>query len=261
MRAVAPAPPPPYCWLPSSPWRSGQPSPRLRSRCPSIRARRRQARTCRTWAAPPSRCCRTATSTPRGHGGARAARSERAARGPGGRSNTSSRSASGSPRRAPTGARVFHYFVVKDTEINSFAVSGGWVFIFTGLILAAGPNRSWRPSWRTRPRTSPSTTSHAQCCAESQQSLATAAAMVGGDPAGRDRRRPRRQRHQGGIVAAQGLAAAGSRSTSRARTRRRPIASASAISPARASIPTPWRASSRPWAAARGWWRPTSRRC
>jgi predicted Zn-dependent protease len=34
------------------------------------------------------------------------------------------------------GGQDFHYFVVKDTTINAFAVSGGYVFINAGLILA-----------------------------------------------------------------------------------------------------------------------------
>ncbi len=34
------------------------------------------------------------------------------------------------------GGGYFHYIVLKSNEINSFAVTGGWVFIFTGLIAA-----------------------------------------------------------------------------------------------------------------------------
>ena len=34
------------------------------------------------------------------------------------------------------GAQDFHYFVVRDTSINAFAVTGGYVFINAGLILA-----------------------------------------------------------------------------------------------------------------------------
>jgi len=34
------------------------------------------------------------------------------------------------------GGGYFHYVVAKSDEINSFAVTGGWVFIFTGLITA-----------------------------------------------------------------------------------------------------------------------------
>jgi beta-barrel assembly-enhancing protease len=34
------------------------------------------------------------------------------------------------------GGGYFHYVVAKSEEINSFAVTGGWVFIFTGLITA-----------------------------------------------------------------------------------------------------------------------------
>jgi predicted Zn-dependent protease len=32
------------------------------------------------------------------------------------------------------GGGYFHYIVMKSNEVNSFAVTGGWVFIFTGLI-------------------------------------------------------------------------------------------------------------------------------
>src|SRR5271170_2444279 len=34
------------------------------------------------------------------------------------------------------GGEYFHYFVIKDTTINAFAVSGGYVFINGGLVLA-----------------------------------------------------------------------------------------------------------------------------
>lgn len=34
------------------------------------------------------------------------------------------------------GGAYFHYIVLRSNEINSFAVTGGWVFIFTGLIAA-----------------------------------------------------------------------------------------------------------------------------
>ena len=34
------------------------------------------------------------------------------------------------------GGQYFHYFVIKDTSINAFAVTGGYVFINGGLILA-----------------------------------------------------------------------------------------------------------------------------
>jgi len=34
------------------------------------------------------------------------------------------------------GGEYFHYFVIKDTTINAFAVSGGFVFINGGLVLA-----------------------------------------------------------------------------------------------------------------------------
>jgi len=38
--------------------------------------------------------------------------------------------------QTPDGARGYHFFTVKDPEINAFAVTGGYVFINYGLILA-----------------------------------------------------------------------------------------------------------------------------
>jgi beta-barrel assembly-enhancing protease len=38
--------------------------------------------------------------------------------------------------QTPDGARNFHFFVVKDPEINAFALMGGYVFVNYGLILA-----------------------------------------------------------------------------------------------------------------------------
>jgi beta-barrel assembly-enhancing protease len=101
----------------------------------------------------------------------------------------------------------FHYLVLKDTEINSFAVSGGWVFIFTGLILASDTESELAAvmAHETAHITQHHLARGAQ--AQSRQSLAAAAAMVaaillgaiGGGPSGGNV-------IQGGIVAAQGLA-------------------------------------------------------
>jgi beta-barrel assembly-enhancing protease len=106
------------------------------------------------------------------------------------------------------GGAGFHYLVLKDTEINSFAVSGGWVFIFTGLIVASSTESELAAVMAHE--TAHITQHHIARAmqAESRQSLAAAAAMVaaillgaigGGPSAGNV--------IQGGIVAAQGLAA------------------------------------------------------
>ncbi len=105
------------------------------------------------------------------------------------------------------GGAEFHYLVVNDTEVNSFAVSGGWVFIFTGLILAA--NTESELAAVMAHETAHITQHHIArgMQAESRQSLAAAAAMVaaillgaiGGGPSSGNV-------IQGGIVAAQGLA-------------------------------------------------------
>ena len=102
----------------------------------------------------------------------------------------------------------FHYLVLKDTDINSFAVSGGWVFIFTGLILASDTESELAAVMAHE--TAHITQHHIArgMQAQSRQSLATAAAMlaaillgaIGGGPSGGNV-------IEGGIVAAQGLAA------------------------------------------------------
>jgi beta-barrel assembly-enhancing protease len=105
------------------------------------------------------------------------------------------------------GGEGFHYLVLNDPEVNSFAVSGGWVFIFTGLILAASTESELAAvmAHETAHITQHHLARGAQ--AQSRQSLAAAAAMVaaillgaigGGPSAGNV--------IQGGIVAAQGLA-------------------------------------------------------
>lgn len=105
------------------------------------------------------------------------------------------------------GGAEFHYLVVKDDSINSFAVSGGWVFIFTGLIVAA--NTESELAAVMAHETAHITQHHIarEMQAESRQSLAAAAAMlaavllgaIGGGPSGGNVT-------EAGIVAAQGLA-------------------------------------------------------
>jgi beta-barrel assembly-enhancing protease len=101
----------------------------------------------------------------------------------------------------------FHYLVVNDPSINAFAVSGGWVFIFTGTILAMDTESELAAVMAHE--TGHITQHHLARGAEAQsrQSMAAAAAMlaaillgaIGGGPSGANV-------IQGGIVAAQGLA-------------------------------------------------------
>jgi beta-barrel assembly-enhancing protease len=102
----------------------------------------------------------------------------------------------------------FHYLVVNDPEFNSFAVSGGWVFIFTGVILASDTESELAAIMAHE--TGHITQHHIArgMQAQSRQSMAAAAAMIagillgaiGGGPSGGNV-------IQGSIVAAQGLAA------------------------------------------------------
>jgi beta-barrel assembly-enhancing protease len=106
------------------------------------------------------------------------------------------------------GGAGFHYLVVRDPSVNSFAVTGGWVFIFTGLILATN-NESELAAVMAH-ETAHITQHHIARAlqAQSRQAMAAAAAMIagillgaiGGGPSGGNV-------IQGSIVAAQGLAA------------------------------------------------------
>jgi predicted Zn-dependent protease len=102
------------------------------------------------------------------------------------------------------GGEYFHYSVVKDTQINAFAVSGGWVFINAGLILASDTESELAGVMAHE--TAHITQHHiARMFADqSKQSLATAAAMIGaillGSLAGGG------QATEGAIAATQGLA-------------------------------------------------------
>jgi predicted Zn-dependent protease len=77
------------------------------------------------------------------------------------------------------GGQNFHYFVVKDTTINAFAVSGGYVFINAGLILATASESELAGVMAHE--TAHITQHHiARMLADqSKQSLTTAAAMIG----------------------------------------------------------------------------------
>jgi predicted Zn-dependent protease len=102
------------------------------------------------------------------------------------------------------GGEYFHYFVIRDTTINAFAVTGGYVFFNAGLVLAT-ENESELAGVMAH-ETAHITQHHiARMLADqSRQSLTTAAAMIGaillGALAGGG------QATEGAIVAAQGLA-------------------------------------------------------
>jgi predicted Zn-dependent protease len=103
------------------------------------------------------------------------------------------------------GGEYFHYFVIRDTTINAFAVTGGYVFINAGLVLAS--EKESELAGVMAHETAHITQHHiARMLADqSRQSLTTAAAMIGaillGALGGGG------QAVEGGIIAAQGLAA------------------------------------------------------
>ncbi len=106
------------------------------------------------------------------------------------------------------GGEYFHYFVIKDDTINAFAVTGGYVFFYAGLVLAT-ENESELAGVMAH-ETAHITQHHiARMLADqSRQSLTTAAAMIGaillGALAGGYNSG---DAIEGGIVAAQGMAA------------------------------------------------------
>jgi predicted Zn-dependent protease len=102
------------------------------------------------------------------------------------------------------GGELFHYLVLKDSSINSFAVSGGYVFIFTGLITVS-PTESDLAAVMAH-ETAHITQHHIarQFRNQSQQSLTTAAAILGAILLGAI---GGGQAAEGGIAAATGLAA------------------------------------------------------
>lgn len=102
------------------------------------------------------------------------------------------------------GGRDFHFFVIKDDSINAFAVPGGCVFVFQGLILATSTESELAS---VMGHEIAHVTQHhiaRQIRAQSQQGMASAAAMIAaillGAAGGGG------QAIEGGIVAAQGLA-------------------------------------------------------
>jgi predicted Zn-dependent protease len=102
------------------------------------------------------------------------------------------------------GGRDFHFFVIKDDAINAFAVPGGCVFVFQGLILATSTESELAS---VMGHEIAHVTQHhiaRQIRAQSQQGMASAAAMIAaillGAAGGGG------QAVEGGIVAAQGLA-------------------------------------------------------
>lgn len=106
--------------------------------------------------------------------------------------------------QSPDGGRGFQYFVVKDHTINAFAVSGGFVFINAGLILATSTESELAGVMAHE--TAHITQHHmARMFADqSKQSLTTAAALIGAILLGA---LGGGQAIEGGIVAAQGMAA------------------------------------------------------
>jgi predicted Zn-dependent protease len=102
------------------------------------------------------------------------------------------------------GGEFFHYLVVKDLSINSFAVSGGYVFIFTGLILVSSTESELAAVMAHE--TAHITQHHIarQIRNQSQQSLTTAAAILGAILLGAI---GGGQAAEGGIAAATGLSA------------------------------------------------------
>jgi predicted Zn-dependent protease len=102
------------------------------------------------------------------------------------------------------GGENFHYFVVKDTTINAFAVSGGYVFINAGLILATSTESELAGVMAHE--TAHITQHHiARMLADqSKQGLATAAMMIGAILLGAI---GGGQAAEGAIAATQGMAA------------------------------------------------------
>src|SRR5262249_35470484 len=77
------------------------------------------------------------------------------------------------------GGQDFHYFTVKDTSINAFAVTGGYVFINAGLILATPTESELAGVMADETAHIPQHHRARRPVAQSRQSLTTAAAMIG----------------------------------------------------------------------------------
>lgn len=101
------------------------------------------------------------------------------------------------------GGRHFQYYVIKDPEINAFAVPGGYVFINEGLVLAT--NSESELASVMAHETAHVTQHHIARAirAQSQQSLTTAAALIAAILLGA---MGGGQAVEGGIAAAEGLA-------------------------------------------------------
>ncbi|HYC10020.1 MAG TPA: M48 family metalloprotease [Steroidobacteraceae bacterium] len=101
------------------------------------------------------------------------------------------------------GGEYFHYFVIKDTTINAFAVTGGYVFINAGLILATSSESELAGVMAHE--TAHITQHHiARMLADqSKQSLTTAATMIGAILLGA---LGGGQAAEGALAAAQGMA-------------------------------------------------------
>jgi beta-barrel assembly-enhancing protease len=102
------------------------------------------------------------------------------------------------------GGSNFQYFVIKDTDINAFAIPGGFVFINAGLVLAT--ERESELASVMAHETAHVTQHHIARAirAQSQQSLATAAALIAGILLGAV---GGGQATEGAIAAAEGMAA------------------------------------------------------
>jgi predicted Zn-dependent protease len=101
------------------------------------------------------------------------------------------------------GGKNFQYFVIKDTDINAFAVPGGFVFINAGLVLASSTESELASVMAHE--TAHVTQHHIarMLRKQSQQSLAAAAAMIGAILLGAI---GGGQAIEGGIAAAEGMA-------------------------------------------------------
>ena len=166
--------------------------PRRSCRC----APQPTAPTCPTWAAPPRTVLSKSDEYQLGRHGDAASCATRTSCSRIRRSaSTSTASGMRLASQSADGGRSFQYFVIKDATINAFAVPGGFVVHQR----RTGPrqpttNRSSRASWRTRPRTSRSTTSRACSPTSRQQSLDHRGRHARRDPARRAGRRPGRSR-------------------------------------------------------------------
>ena len=144
---------------------------------------------------------------------------------------------------------AFHFFVVKDSSINAFALPGGFIGVNAGLLLATA-NESELAGVLAH-EIAHVTQRHIARSIQAQSRIEPG--LHRGDAG----RHPHRRHHRRGGDVMQGAVAVGpgrqrrsSSSTSRAPTNTRPTASASARSPRPGSIRAACRRSSRPWGGA-----------